>query len=208
MSLYPWTTSSELQHDLVYGDVKVSKSGLKTVDLKIQKEITVKFVLQTPRMRMPFGISAYGGDLKSSKLQLEFVEGSPFHTFCMGIDEANLKHAVKIQSALLETRNKKAELIAEKQFKLVSESKGAYPPSLKVKVPYTNELVCSTIIVDEDHKRATVDDVPRRGEAIAIIEITGLWATASGWGATTRLAQLKFFPESDEEEEPALMFTE
>lgn len=208
MALFDWsaTSAGDLSRDLVYGDVKTGKTGLKTCDLKLFKEIPMKLILQTPKMRMPFGVSCYQGDLKTSKLQLEFIEGSPFHAFCLMLDEANLKQAVKVQSVLLESRNKKPELLAEKQFKLVTEAKsGGYPPSLKAKVPYNADGNCTVIVVDEEHTKHDIDAVPKKGEAIAIIEFTGLWATSTGWGMTTRLLQLKFF-EPAVEAEAELLF--
>lgn len=205
--LYDWkqVSAGDLERELSYSEVKTGKNGMKTVDVKVARDPPMRLCVQTPKMRVPFGVSYYQGDIKTAKLSFEFEEGSPFHAFCLMLDAANLKFAAKTQDALFGTRNKKPELLAEKQYKIVTESKSGYAPSLRAKVPFDGDR-CTTIIVDENHKMQTIDDLPRKVQAIGIIEFNGLWSTATGWGMTVRLVQLKYYESA--EESTALLFTE
>ena len=198
MSLIKYQDPKDFVKRIQYGEVKTNKTGggkSISMSFKAAPGVNSRVMLETPKLKCPFGLSGYPPDAPNRfTICLQF-EDDVFLQLAKALDACNLAHATKVQDAFLgNTKPKKAELIAEKQFTLVKENEG-YARTIRAKLEMTPKLEFKGMIVDKENNPLTYTNLlGETCDAVGLIEFVGLWMVGGNWGMKVVLHQMRHFP--------------
>ena len=204
----------EFMSNIIFSPVKTSQfNNNKTINLSYQNPgATCKILLQTPRMRMPFGTSKFDSDgVVKYTIQLEFVAGSLFHEIMKALDKKILEVVQANQRVCLGTSDKNTDFIAARGYTIVKESLSGWPDSFRPKLE-VRQGKWQGMAVDENRRAVDWEEI-KAGEAVGIVELGPIWFVAGKFGVKVVLHQIKVWPatsmtelmiEEDENESPQL----
>jgi hypothetical protein len=219
-------TVDEFLANLTFSPVKTStyNSGKSiAVSYTLPGGSQCRMLMQTPRMRLPFGISKYEGEGAAKfSLQLEFVTDSLFHCLMRALDKKALAVVVANQKACLGSVGKSVDIIKDRQYPIVKESQngwcGSDPSTLPTLYMFTlapSPTLRQLVTRRPDSFRGKLDvrhntwngicvDAQRcpfdwkeikGGEGVCLIELGPLWFVGGNWGVKVTIQQIKFWPQ-------------
>ena len=191
------TSVDEFINNLIFSPVQVSKyNSAKTVNLTYANPgSTCRILLQTPRLRIPFGLSKFDAQAAPKfSIQFEFVADSFFSELMKALDRKALLHVHANQNATLGVCGKSIDIIQDRQNPIVKKN-DTWPDSFRARVDMKNGKFPG-VVVDERLLPISIEEV-RTGEAIGIIELGPLWFVNGSWGIKIVLRQLKYWPTSN-----------
>lgn len=201
--------------ELNVNDIKFSEpkllgdKGARQVLLSVG---TAQLCLHTPKMRLPFGLSCYEEPGKDPKYELNLafdnMDSNPgikeFHDKIKEFDACIKKNAMKHCQQWLKKKDISEEVIDEfftdsvkySKNKETGELNTQYSPTFKVKVPYySGNFACEVFDHERKQLKDDIKEVIQRGHRVtAIIKCTGIWISASRFGCSWKLQQLKLDP--------------
>ena len=185
-------TVEEFVNNLVFSPVQTSKYNAgKTINLTYSNPgSTCRILLQTPRLRIPFGLSKFEANPPKFSIQFEFVTDSFFAELMGALDRKALLHVHANQQAALGVSGKSAEIIQDRQNPIVKKN-DTWPDSFRVRCDMRAGK-WPGLAVDETLQPIELESI-KGGEAIAIIELGPLWLVNGAWGIKIVLRQIKYF---------------
>lgn len=179
-----------------------AKGGLR-IDINYQDPNMVNqvYLLQTPRLRLPFGLGVqeHESGASSYSLPLSFdnyrnTADSTESEFLQGIQrvEAHVKALAASNSAVWFKKPMKLEVIDE-LFRPSLKYSEEWPPLFKCKLPYwQGRFACD--IYDNRRQKSTVDIIQQNATCICLIQLTNLWFVDKQFGCTWMVKQCQVFP--------------
>tara|TARA_Y100000389_G_scaffold103140_1_gene100043 strand:- start:9777 stop:10481 length:705 start_codon:yes stop_codon:yes gene_type:complete len=201
--------------DITFSEVKpFGTNGGKQVYVNYKNN---QIRMQTPKMRLPYGMGKYEENGKPTKYSLDFsfsgIEDnekiSDFHKAVKEIDEKIIAETTKKYSLQWFKKKKMSEEVARTVFtpsikrskdKETGEFDDKYPPTFKAKMPvYENNFACSVF----DHKKGKIENdsiensIKKGQSASAIIKCAGVWFSGGKYGVSWKVDQLKLSEHSN-----------
>jgi len=189
-------------NNLVASAPKRNQNGGLRIDLEYKDPILngSHYLVQTPKLRLPFGMQQYDGkDEKSSSFSLslsldnyrdlsnhecEFLKG------VKAIDE-HIKALALENSQMWFRKSMKKEVIDELFSSSIRES-SEWPPTFRCKLPYYNgKFNCD--FYDQSKKKCDVEHIMQNCHVIGLVNITSLWFINNRFGVSWQLKQLQIF---------------
>lgn len=199
---------------LHYDRLKSLKSNAKKVPIRY--EGVEEWRLQTPKSRVPFGLTENEDDTSGlKKYSLEISLGGSdnlekFEELLKKMDKRNIEHISRCSQEFF-GKPMSPEIIeqADKYKSLVKpDKKGQYPSRFKVKLPFY-QGVPQFEVFDQDRSQVKFYTINEQGEVdvdwswirkgtqlIAIIECEGLWVVGSNVYCTWKAIGVKIFRNS------------
>ena len=213
--------------NISYSEPKSLQNGGKAVYVNYDGK---PLILQTPKMRCPFGMSVYeDGEYPKYSLPLSFsgMDGNEslnkFHEVLENFDKKLLKDGVK--NSMLWFKKKKQSLevckaLYSPQIKQSldenGEPNGKYPDTIKVKLPWRDDkFLCDAYDSNRELIEGDLKKVLVKGSQVqALIQCVGLWFAGGKYGCSWKVVQMKITPaagvsgysflsDSDEDEDGA-----
>jgi hypothetical protein len=158
-------------------------------------------MIQTPVMKMPFGISKFQYDkMPTYSLSMSF-EGMAIDkqkkNFYNKIIEFENKVKIELKNncvAWLKKKDITDEYINEHFSSIIKISKDPkYKPRLNFKINYSNNELGLTLFDDELNEIKNVNEnaFEKNREGIALIKCSGIWVSSKGFGCSWKVQQLK-----------------
>tara|TARA_B100001287_G_C22664538_1_gene522208 strand:- start:836 stop:1570 length:735 start_codon:yes stop_codon:yes gene_type:complete len=188
--------------NLVASQPKRNQNGGLRIDLDYKDPILngSHYLIQTPKLRLPFGMAQYDGkDDKSSSYSLalsldnyrdlsnhecEFLKG------IKAIDE-HVKALAIENSQMWFRKSMKKEVIEELYSSSIKES-SEYPPTFRCKLPYFNgKFNCD--FYDQCKQKCNVDAITQNCHIIGLINVTSIWFVNNRFGVQWQIKQLQVF---------------
>ena len=203
-----------------FGEQSANNYGGKSCRIKYDGQ---DFYIQTPRMRLPYGISIYEEKDKQNnptgkvKYGLDFSfagyeldsNGNPadpkvreFYDFIENMDELLMDQVTKNAKPWFgkdKCNRDIAEILTRKtpkwsKVKGTQEINTKYPPSLKVKLGFwEDKFMCNCYDENKTPVTDLVNAIVPRTEAIAILKLTGVNFALNAAGYAFQVSQLKIF---------------
>lgn len=168
-----------------------------------------RLIVQTPKMRAPFGISDNAAFKKSPSdatkvdLNLSFDENDPkiveFRHLIEGIDALVKKKGLEHAKEWINDDEPDEKSIRKAFSSRIKKPKeGEYPDTYRVSVPWDQDKNCIPDRIEfynEKAEKVQSDYIMRGCKVVALIDINEIWTMhATGkFGITTRLFQLQVF---------------
>lgn len=210
-----------------YGAVKTLPSGGKSIYVSNNGS---PFIVQTPEMRSPFGLSKWdkkekaadGTEKDSFKYDLLLgFDGkdareilATFYTKMAELDEKLIEDGMENSMNWLGKKMTSKEVVEElytpqirhSRDKNTGETNDKYPPTFKVSVPFRNgKFECSAFGPDKNEIK-DLSAINLQGARItSIIQCVGIWVVGKKFGCTWKVIQMKINPKSNI---PAFAFRE
>lgn len=184
-------------NNIEYSDIKTNQSGGKHIFIKGPNQTSL--FLQTPIMRVPFGLKTFDENNKRWSLDLSFKNNDKFLKIMQDFNEKILNDATKKTKKWFNKTNKK-EVLQELYSSSVKYSKNRetgeidnkYPPTLKLNVTnYDNKWDNVKVfdknrnILDEDLDKLLIGGC----EVRMIIKCKGIWFINGKFGCNWALVQ-------------------
>lgn len=158
------------------------------------------YLIQTPKLRLPFGMQQYDGkDDKSNSYSLslsldnyrdlsnhecEFLKG------IKSIDEHIKALAIENSQAWFRKAMKK-DVIDELFSSSIKESSD-WPPTMRCKLPfYQGKFNCD--FYDQSRQKCNVDSIIQGCHIIGLVNVTSIWFVNNRFGVSWQLKQLQVF---------------
>lgn len=182
--------------DLRFGPAEKNSKGGKFVPLTLPDGRTKKrWVVQTPALAMPFGVSAYrekpDSEIQSYSIDVSFrnLEADPkaaeFLAKMRELDAHLLASSVKESKAWFQ-KQKSKEIMEDNYRKLIKDHpEGRYPPVMKVKIPMRDGRP-TCLFFDENKKPISIDDIPKNSTIKFILEVDRVWFVNNTFGVSWR----------------------
>eukprot|EP00899_Mesostigma_viride_P012935 jgi/Mesvir1/21642/Mv26169-RA.1 len=188
---------------VIYRDPKRSTTGGLSVYLNYDKEgREIPIRIQTPRMRIPFGISCFEGKAQAQKYSLDLSfddyqskeeDVGKFYDRWTAFDDRNKNTSFEKSTTWF---NKKIsfDVVNELYTSAIKPSKKEqYPPTLKCSIPFRNgKPDCQ--FFDENKELASMEDVEKGMEVQVILEVPRLWFMDKQFGCSPVVKMVQFFP--------------
>jgi hypothetical protein len=184
-----------------FAPVEKNKLGGKYVPLADANGTKTRMTIQTPAMRLPFGISGYRErpDLEpasySADLSFDGMDANEnLALFYNKINEldAHLLDAAVENSVAWFGKQKSRELLEDTYRKLTkTDASGKYAPIFKTKIAMSDGKP-NVKVFDVDKTPISIEDVPRGSSVKVIADLASIWFIGSGtnWGVTFRAVQI------------------
>lgn len=188
--------------NLVPSAPKRNQNGGLRIDLDYKDPVLngSHYLVQTPKLRLPFGMQQYDGkDDKSSSYSLslsldnyrdlsshenEFLKG------IKAIDEHIKSLAIENSQAWFRKTMKKD--VIEELFSSSIRETNDWPPTFKAKLPYYNgKFNCD--FYDQSRKKCQVDSITQNCHIIGLVNVTSIWFVNNRFGIQWALKQLQVF---------------
>lgn len=202
---------------VTYGAVKTLASGGKSIYISHNGN---PFMVQTPEMRSPFGLSKWdrtekgldGVEKNSFKYDLLLgFDGrdtrEPLNTFYTKIEELDnkliddgMENSMNWLGKKMTSREVTEELytpmIRHSRDKNTGEINDKYPPTFKLTVPYRDgKFQCD--VYGPSNNEIDLSTVNLQGaKVIAIIQCVGIWVVGKKFGCSWKVLQMKITPKS------------
>ena len=190
-----------------YGEIKpMGTTGAKQMYLNYNGMSQV--ILQTPKMRIPYGLGKYQEDGKAPKYTLDLSFSGmdddskikEFYESIKSIDDKIISDCRKNSLAWLKKKNVSEDVARELFATSIKYSKDEsgdvsdkYPPTFKAKVPFwEDKFTCSLY----DHKKNKIDGdftsyLPKGQAVKAIVKCSGVWFSGGKYGVSWKVDQVK-----------------
>lgn len=167
------------------------------------------FIIQTPKMGMPWGMGKFDGDVPKYSLDLSFkgMDGNgsmeSFYKTLETIDEKLLSDGVTNSMAWFKKKKQTKEVckaLYAPQIKLSKdengEPNGKYPPTFKVKVPWRDgAFQCDAYDTSRNLIQEDLSNVLVKGcQVQALIQCVGIWFAGGKYGCSWKVVQMKVTP--------------
>lgn len=203
--------------NITFKDPRKNTVGGQSIYVNYQYPNTGKsgpLIMQTPKMRMPFGLDVFESDNGVSKyainvsLSNEETSNANLKAFTKNIQELDIftKKTAVAQSEVWFGKKQKADVLEEFYKSAEKKSKNdKYPSTLKLKLPMktTGDKNVPQFDVYSETKELinVVDDngldlscIEKGGEIVAIIQCTGIWFVGkTQFGIGWKILQVKTF---------------
>jgi hypothetical protein len=196
--------------NMTYSDPKSIGSGnFQTKLIYVNFEGKGSTLLQTPKMKMPFGISKFQYDKSlpaKYTLSLSFEGIKEDSNMKNMLDKINdienkiksdiIKNSVAWMNKKVITRETVNEIFSSSikfsKDKDTGERNTRFAPTIQLKMPYFNDKF-STTIFDADLNEVDVDDdaIPKGSYGTAILKCNGIWTSTNKFGLTWKVEQIK-----------------
>lgn len=202
---------------ITYGAVKTLASGGKSIYISYNGN---PFMVQTPEMRCPFGLSKWdrtekgadGQEKNSFKYDLLLgFDGKDtreiLNTFYTKIDDLDdkliddgMENSMNWLGKKMTSREVVKELftpmIRHSRDKNTGEINDKYPPTFKMTVPYRDgKFQCD--VYGPDNNEVDLSTVVLNGsKVVAIIQCVGIWVVGKKFGCSWKVLQMKVTPKS------------
>lgn len=184
------------------GAAKRNQNGGLRVDLDYNDPSVNVYLLQSPKVRLPFGVNdgmsgPYSKDSASYSLQMSFdnfKSSAPEAEFIRGIDaiDDHIKKLAAENSKVWFKKQMKLEVIDELYRPSLKYSED-WPPMFKVKLPqYQNKFTCQ--FWNKDQEKVTVDSLEKNCHVITLLQLQGLWFMDKMFGCSWVVKQVQAFP--------------
>ena len=188
--------------ELVYRPPKKNSQGGFSVYVsgKASDGDAFKIIVQTPRMRVPFGVNSLKTETGAEKFSLDLSfqgkgdnpDVDAFYDFIHGFDEKILDEAFA-RSREWFAKEMKRDVLQEFYRKMVKEAKDPkWADTFKVKLPYRYDRL-DVELFDQNRKHMAATDVTAGCEAVLLIECSGLWFVNKIFGCGWNLIQGKIY---------------
>jgi hypothetical protein len=198
-------------NNVTFSDVKMLDNGGKIVYVSYNKS---PFLMQTPKMKAPFGLSMWDNDGKNVPkytLDLSFggMDSSPqlqaFYEVLENMDVRMVNDGFDNQQSWFKGKKYGSREIVEALYtpiikyakdKNTGERSDKYPPTMKLNVPFRDgTFACDAF--DDNRKPVNVESIETKGSFInAIIQCTGVWFAGGKFGVSWKVVQMKYTPAS------------
>lgn len=171
-----------------------------------------RLIVQTPEMRMPFGLSKWDNDGKSTpkfSLGLSFDDMDSrssvkaFYDMLVKMDDLAVETAIKHKKTWFKGKpytDDTLRAIFTPSIKFPKDKEGNvkndYPPTFKVSLGYNEkENVLTTEVYDAHKNQINLLDCETKGARAAVImQCAGIWMTQMGFGLSWRAIQVRVQP--------------
>lgn len=192
--------------NLCYGDVRDNLSGQgKNVPITYRDASgdNVRLVLQTPKMRTPFGLDAYqpkeGGDPKYSiSTGFQGMDSNDkvrvLHELIAAIDKRNVDEAFANQASWFgETSTKSRDIIEDRYTRIIKPPKDPkWDDKIQYKLPQKNGRF-EVQVFDENRNEVSLDYLVPNSTVICLVELGPVWIADKKFGQTIKCLQVKVF---------------
>lgn len=206
---------------ITYGAVKNLASGGKSIYISYNGN---PFIIQTPEMRSPFGLSKWDRTEKGS----DGVEKNSFkYDLLLGFDGKDTREVLNTFFTKIDNLDKKlvddgmensmnwlgkkmtsrevteelyTPMIRHSRDKNTGEINNKYPPTFKLTVPYRDgKFQCD--VYGPDNNEIDLSTLNSNGslngsKIIAIIQCVGIWVVGKKFGCSWKVLQMKVTPKS------------
>lgn len=181
-----------------FGPPDRNRNGGKFVPLLGSDGVKKRYVVQTPVLSMPFGVSAFRekpeADIQSYSIDVSFrnVDSDPrlaeFLAKMHELDACMLAASVENSKAWF-GKQKSKDTLEDNYRKLIKTNpENKYPPVMRIKVPMQNGQV-SCIFFDENKQPVPIDYLTKGTTIKLIIEVDRVWFVNNTFGVTWRALQ-------------------
>ncbi len=191
--------------NLIPSAPKRNQNGGLRIDLDYKDPVLngSHYLVQTPKLRLPFGMQQYGGEEKkddksssySLSLSLDNYRDLSSHEneFLKGIKaiDEHIKSLAIENSQTWFRKSMKKDVIEELFSSSIRETKD-WPPTFKAKLPYYNgKFNCD--FYDQSRKKCQVDSITQNCHIIGLVNVTSIWFVNNRFGVQWQLKQLQVF---------------
>lgn len=188
--------------NLVASAPKRNQNGGLRIDLDYKDPVLngSHYLIQTPKLRLPFGMQQFEGkDDKSNSYSLslsldnyrdlsnhecEFLKG------IKAIDE-HIK-ALAIENSQTWFRKSMKKDVIDELFSSSIRESSEWPPTFKCKLPYyQGNFNCD--FYDQSRKKSQVESITQNCHIIGLVNITSIWFVNNRFGVSWQLKQLQVF---------------
>ena len=192
---------------VTFGTPKSLDSGGKHIPVYYDGN---QFMVQTPKMRTPYGVNRWenpGGDFKLS-IDMSFgnfgddPKLNAFHKMMSELNTAFVREALDNSNAWFKKKFSSIDvidalytsLIKVSKDKVTHEPSDIYPPTFKLSLLQRNGADTFTVY-DAAKEKTELSQVEMKGaDLLAIIQCNGIWIAGGKFGCTWRAVQMKVFP--------------
>lgn len=199
---FDWQTFDSSRVKFGATAIQNGNSGKKVVVTYIKPETGEEVVLrwQSPRLKIPFGISLWDKDGPVSYSMPQNLTDPQYLAFLQELDRCLLDGAVSHQKDWFpEKPVKSADVLRELYTPLVRGSDNEkYPPAIRLKCHYlakSNQM--RTKFWNDKKEMIPHTDVAPQSEAVAVCECPHLWFILKGFGASVQVNQAKVYSTLD-----------
>ena len=163
------------------------------------------FIIQTPELEAPYGISRWANERGPDKLNLDLSFGSntEFLDFVKTLDEKLINDGLSNGQTWFKKKLATRQIVEALYSPLVKYSKdketgeitNKYPPTMRFQLPTNRDGVVTCEVYNKDCQRISMDDVDfKRAKVTGIAQCSGLWCAGGKYGCTFKLLQIKVEP--------------
>lgn len=169
------------------------------------------FMVQTPKMRTPYGVNRWENPGSDVKLSIDLSYGNfgedpklgSFHEMMHSLNQLFLRAALDNSSAWFKKKYSSIDvmealytsLIKVPKDKLTNEPSDTYPPTFKVSLQQKNGKDNFELYDESRTKIDSLASVEMKGaDLVAIIQCNGIWIAGGKFGCTWRAVQMKVYP--------------
>ncbi len=165
----------------------------------------VPFRWQSPRQKIPFGVSRYpppGQEDPNVMIKYSLPQNltdEAYLAFLRAVDTRNLEITLERQAQWFPGKTAKtAEILGFSYCPIVKPTPEGkdYPPTTKFKCPFRYSKI-ETKFWNENRELIASSEVQPQSEAVTVNEFGNLWFIQAQWGAQTQVNQAKIYAASD-----------
>lgn len=193
--------------NLTFGTPKTLDNGGKSIYVGLNNK---PFIVQTPEMEAPFGMTTWNGDkTESSKSTVELsFKGKDsnksiehFYTMLNNMDTKLVEEGMNNSAAWFKKKYNTTEVVEAlythmlKHYKdkETGEVSDKYPPKFRLSIPVKdNKIVCP--VYNKDKEMMDVSDIEKGSKVTAIIQCLGIWVAGGKFGCSWKVVQLRVVP--------------
>lgn len=177
---------------LVYYPPRKNSNGGHSVSFKYTANGTPETLyFQTPRCKIPFGISKYNRDDGSPanlSVQLSLPVHAPeFEEFVDAMDDNHKDKACKEAGEWFKARPSSEVIRHLYKPSVIYPTDSQYRPTVRIKINKASKFY------NEDKELITPDDIQPGAEMICLVEVSTLWFINDGFKPSFQLIQAKVF---------------
>lgn len=192
---------------ITYASPKSLDSGARMIGLYYD---TKPFIIQTPVLDAPYGVSKWENDRGPDKLDLQLSfgteshkEGQTFFKVMTAYDDKligdGLANAQNWFKKKLATRDVVEALyspmVKHSKDKETGEITNKYPPTIKFQIPTNKDGSVSCEVYDKDCKLVDFKSMDlKRAKVSLIAQCNGIWIAGGKYGSTFKILQMQVFP--------------
>lgn len=192
---------------ITYATPKALDSGARMIYMYHNSK---PFIIQTPELIAPYGISRWQNERGPDKLNLDLSFGNgdnkdstEFFELVKSIDDKlitdGLENAQNWFKKKLATREiveaLYSPLIKYAKDKETGENTDKYPPTMRFQLPVNKDGVVTCEVYDQHCRKVSIDDVDfKRAKVTGIAQCSGIWCAGGKYGCTFKLLQIKVKP--------------
>jgi len=183
---------------LTFGEQKAYKKGGKYISVMYNNN---RFRIQTPPMRIPFGIrrmednQRVNYDLSLSFDDLNSPQMKEFYDLMVKYDETIMSRAVS--SSWLDKKGNQeltpeiAKFSYKSSIKKMDKTPHQYPPLFNCRIQTDQMTGGPTLVVFQDKIKVPLESLTANSKIVSILELTSLWFVGNGFGSTWHIIQCK-----------------